>query len=594
MYLSPNQTTATNGTSITLGDAALAGDIIDVIIASPVFQGATTTTDQLSEGTTNLYFTNARARAAISETVTGLDYNSSTGVLSITTGYGIPTTASQTTWDAAYNDKINSAAVTGSTTKTLTLTQQDGGTVTATWTDINTDAVTSVFGRTGVVVAVSGDYTTTLVTEGTNLYYTDARARAAISVTGSGSYNSSTGVITVTGGVTSVNTLTGAVVLTTTNIAEGTNLYYTDARVGTYLTTNSYATQTYVGTQIANLVASAPATLDTLNELAAALGNDPSFATTVATSIGTKVPQTRTITINGTALDLSADRSFTIAAGVTSFNTRTGAITPASGDYTTALVTESGNLYYTDARVRLALSFVAGSGGYNSTTGVITIPTNNTQITNGANYITLVSLSSSATGLTYTYWKDANATQALANPDKVSVSGTYYIVGKSSTGCTSAPTAVKVTVNPLPVATIIAPTQTAICDKSSITLTARGGTSYQWLLNGSAIAGAIDSTYAASQAGSYEVNVIALGCTSKVAAPVNLTLIKAAVPKFSNSSTCIDVPVSFFNEIKKISLQVNKVFLLLFLLKPCWICSNLEVVKLSFPSKIKVIVFDTA
>jgi gliding motility-associated-like protein len=156
--------------------------------------------------------------------------------------------------------------------------------------------------------------------------------------------------------------------------------------------------------------------------------------------------------------------------------------------------------------------------------------------------------SGSATGLTYTYWKDANATQALANPDKVSVSGTYYIVGTSSTGCTSAPTAVKVTVNPLPVATISAPTQTTICDKSSMTLTARGGTSYQWLLNGSAIAGAIDSTYAASQAGSYEVNVVALGCTSKVAAPVNLTLIKAAVPKFSNSSTCIDVPVSFFNE----------------------------------------------
>jgi len=156
--------------------------------------------------------------------------------------------------------------------------------------------------------------------------------------------------------------------------------------------------------------------------------------------------------------------------------------------------------------------------------------------------------SGSATGLTYTYWKDANATQALANPDKVSVSGTYYIVGTSSTGCTSAPTAVKVTVNPLPTATIIAPSQTAICDKSSITLTARGGTSYQWLLNGSAIAGATDSTYAASQAGSYEVNVIALGCTSKVAAPVNLMLIKAAIPKFSNSSTCIDVPVSFFNE----------------------------------------------
>ena len=154
----------------------------------------------------------------------------------------------------------------------------------------------------------------------------------------------------------------------------------------------------------------------------------------------------------------------------------------------------------------------------------------------------------SAAGLTYTYWKDSTATQALANPDKVSVSGTYYIVGTSSTGCTSASTAVKVTVNPLPVASIVTPTQTTICDKSTLTLTATGGTSYQWLFNGAVIAGATSSTYAASLAGSYEVNVIALGCTSKVAAPVNLSLITAAVPKFSNSSTCIDVPVSYFNE----------------------------------------------
>jgi hypothetical protein len=55
------------------------------------------------------------------------------------------------------------------------------------------------------------------------------------------------------------------------------------------------ATQTYVTTAISNLVASSPATLDTLNELALALGSDPNFATTVATSIGTKQPQ-----LNGT------------------------------------------------------------------------------------------------------------------------------------------------------------------------------------------------------------------------------------------------------------------------------------------------------
>jgi len=49
-------------------------------------------------------------------------------------------------------------------------------------------------------------------------------------------------------------------------------------------------TTSAISVAIANLVASSPATLDTLNELATALGNDPNFATTVSTSIGLKAP----------------------------------------------------------------------------------------------------------------------------------------------------------------------------------------------------------------------------------------------------------------------------------------------------------------
>ncbi len=49
-----------------------------------------------------------------------------------------------------------------------------------------------------------------------------------------------------------------------------------------------YTTTSYVDTKIANLVSSAPETLDTLNELADALGNDPNFATTIASQIGNK------------------------------------------------------------------------------------------------------------------------------------------------------------------------------------------------------------------------------------------------------------------------------------------------------------------
>ena len=84
--------------------------------------------------------------------------------------------------------------------------------------------------------------------------------------------------------------LGGSLTLDTDNIGEGSsNLYYTDARVASYLTTNSYATQSYVGTQVANLVDSAPSALDTLNELAAALGDDANFSTTTATSLGNRL-----------------------------------------------------------------------------------------------------------------------------------------------------------------------------------------------------------------------------------------------------------------------------------------------------------------
>jgi hypothetical protein len=54
--------------------------------------------------------------------------------------------------------------------------------------------------------------------------------------------------------------------------------------------TTQVATTAFVGTAVANLVASAPAALDTLNELATALGNDASFSTTVTNSIATKAP----------------------------------------------------------------------------------------------------------------------------------------------------------------------------------------------------------------------------------------------------------------------------------------------------------------
>jgi hypothetical protein len=67
-----------------------------------------------------------------------------------------------------------------------------------------------------------------------------------------------------------------------------------------YLTSASlsgYATQSYVTSALAALVDAAPAALDTLNELAAALGDDANFSTTITNSIAAKQAQ-----LNGTGL----------------------------------------------------------------------------------------------------------------------------------------------------------------------------------------------------------------------------------------------------------------------------------------------------
>ena len=65
---------------------------------------------------------------------------------------------------------------------------------------------------------------------------------------------------------------------------------YVDSEIAAIPPTDltGYATETYVNTAVSNLVDAAPAALDTLNELAAALGDDANFATTVTTSLGNK------------------------------------------------------------------------------------------------------------------------------------------------------------------------------------------------------------------------------------------------------------------------------------------------------------------
>jgi len=75
--------------------------------------------------------------------------------------------------------------------------------------------------------------------------------------------------------------------LTVTGTIDVTNT--TINNVSTPTLSSHAATKGYVDTSISNLINGAPGTIDTLNEIAVALGNDPNFATTITNSLATKL-----------------------------------------------------------------------------------------------------------------------------------------------------------------------------------------------------------------------------------------------------------------------------------------------------------------
>lgn len=100
---------------------------------------------------------------------------------------------------------------------------------------------------------------------------------------------------------------------------------HTGTQASTTISDFTTAVQALIDSSVSALVDSAPGTLDTLNELAAALGDDPNFATTVTNALATKVKQYEVNIGNG------ALQTFTInhALGTTDVNVT--AIINASG-----------------------------------------------------------------------------------------------------------------------------------------------------------------------------------------------------------------------------------------------------------------------
>lgn len=148
-----------------------------------------------------------------------------------------------------------------------------------------------------------------------------------------------TGTVTLDG---VASTLTSKTITSGTlgsDLAAGT---YKITGLGTPSANTDAATKSYVDTAVANVVASAPSTLDTLDELANALGDDPNFATTVATSIGTKVAKagdsmTGALSMgNNKITDLGTPTSSTDAVNKTYIDTLYGSTTSAAASATSA------------------------------------------------------------------------------------------------------------------------------------------------------------------------------------------------------------------------------------------------------------------
>ena len=130
--------------------------------------------------------------------------------------------------------------------------------------------------------------------------------------------------------------------LTTADVAENTNLYFTNERAvnagsATYVLQSSQ--QGIINSASAAAVTAvldgAPGALDTLNELAAALNDDASFATTITNSISEK---------------LSASTASTTYATITSLASASAAAVSYADGLTTADVAENTNLYFTNER----------------------------------------------------------------------------------------------------------------------------------------------------------------------------------------------------------------------------------------------------
>jgi hypothetical protein len=207
---------------------------------------------------------------------------------------------------------------------------------------------------------------------------------------------------------------------------------YADAAESDAVTTAN----AYTDTEIAALVDSAPALLDTLNELAAAIGDNPNYAVDLAASVGEKVAKAGD-TMTG-ALTLSGAPTSNLHAATKAYvdTAETDAVSSANsytdGEITTALSTAQG--YANDAEAD-ANSYTDGeiTDALVTAQGYASDAQNNAQTfaTNAINGLDTDDIEEGATNL---YHTDARAKASAANLLLNASLTNIAITGNSTTG----------------------------------------------------------------------------------------------------------------------------------------------------------------
>ncbi len=131
---------------------------------------------------------------------------------------------------------------------------------------------------------------------------------------------------------------------------KGSNLASTDLLEISELVSGSYVTKSITGAEI---IASVPPSVTAWGTITGTL----SAQTDLNTALSGKVPTTRTLTINGTTQDLSADRTFTVSTGITIGTTAitSGTVGRVLFEGTGNVVQESANLFWDNTNGRLGI-----------------------------------------------------------------------------------------------------------------------------------------------------------------------------------------------------------------------------------------------